>query len=162
LVLSAAALVQTSFFPVPFGGTISILPGNGDGTFQAPVQYRPTSAPYWWMATADFNGDGVTDLVFTHTTTTAPAQVGVMLGNTDGTFQARLSYGTGQLPRSPALADLKGDGVLDLVVANGGLSNDISVLLGTGDGTFQPAVSYPAAFGVKSVAIGDVNGDGKP
>ena len=163
LVVSSATPVNTSFgFSVPVGGTVSILPGKGDGTFQSPVQYKPTSQPYWWMAAADVNGDGLPDLLFTNTVTRAPAQVGVMLSNADGTFQAPVSYGTGQLPRSPVLADLNGDGVPDLVVANAGLSNDISVLLGAGDGSFQPAVNYPAALGVKSIAVGDVNGDGKP
>jgi hypothetical protein len=114
------------------------------------------------MAAADVNGDGRPDLVFTNTVTRAPAQVGVMLGNADGTFQAPVSYRTGEIPRSPVLADLNGDSVPDLVVANAGTSNDISVLLGNGDGSFQPAVNYPAALGVKSIAVGDVNGDGMP
>jgi hypothetical protein len=162
LVVSSAFPITTMAGPVPFGGTVSILPGNGDGTFQSPLQYKPTSQPYWWMTLADMNGDGQPDLVFTNTTTRAPAQVGVMLGNADGTFQAAVTYGTGQMPRSPVLADLNGDGVTDLVVANAGTSSDISVLLGNGDGTFQAAVNYRAAFGVKSVAVGDVNGDGKP
>ncbi len=62
-------------------------------------------------------------------------------------------------PQSVALGDLKGDGVLDLVVAGGDF---VGVLLGNGNGTFQPAVTYSTGgYLAYSVAVGDVNGDGQ-
>jgi hypothetical protein len=88
--------------------------------------------------------------------------VGVIFGAANGTLQSPLSFTVGPLPRVPVLADLNGDGVLDMVTANTGTSGNLSVLLGNGDGSFQPAVTYPAAAGAQYVAVGDFNGDGKP
>jgi len=87
-----------------------------------------------------------------------------LLGNGDGTFQKPVTYNIGveSYPLSVAIADLTGDGKLDLVVANS-VTDYISVLLGNGDGTFKPAVSYDSGgLEAWSVAVADVNGDGKP
>ena len=116
----------------------------------------------WGLAVGDFNLDGVPDLVFSSIVSNLPTQVGVMLGNGDGTFQPHGYDAGGALPRTPALADFNGDGVLDMVVANAGFGGNLSVLLGNPDGSFQAPVNYPTAFGAKSVAVGDMNGDGKP
>jgi hypothetical protein len=82
----------------------------------------------------------------------------VLLGFGDGTFAAAVNYAAGGGPRSVAIADLDGDQVPDLAVANHATDN-VSVLLGLGDGTFATAVSYTAAGGPSSVAIGDLDGD---
>jgi hypothetical protein len=74
-------------------------------------------------------------------------------------FQVAPTYAVGANPNSVAVADLNGDGYLDVVVANSGSTN-ISVLLNTGNGTFQPAVNYTSIFPPSSVTIGDLNGDG--
>jgi hypothetical protein len=71
------------------------------------------------------------------------------------------SYPVGQFPASVAVADLNGDGILDLAVANKG-DNTVSILLGKGDGTFQAAVSYPTGAGPSFVAVADLNNDGIP
>ena len=112
----------------------------------------------------DFNGDGLPDLVFASSRQTTPTQVGVMFGTPRGTFQSPIGYPVGPIPGLPVLADLNGDGILDMVVANAGFSGNLSVLIGNGDGTFQTAVSsvIPPRFGASSVAVGDFNGDGKP
>ena len=145
------------------GSTISVFPGNGDGTFGAPVQYDPVGQPIYLMVAGDFNGDGLPDLVFASEADTSPSQVGVIFGAANFTLQSPASYAVGLTPGPPVLADLNGDGVLDLVVApSTGSSGNVSVLLGYGDGSFQPAVSFPAAAGAQSVAVGDFNGDGKP
>ena len=96
--------------------------------------------------------------------------VGVLLGNGDGTFQAVVTYFSGALSaESVAIADVNGDGKPDLVVANYCLNSNVcaegavGVLLGNGDGTFQAAVNYDSgASWATSVAVADVNGDGKP
>ncbi len=85
----------------------------------------------------------------------------VLMGNGDGSFQPAVHYATPCCwPKSVALEDLDGDGVLDLATANGGES--VSVLLGNGDGTFGPPVNYDAERISRSIAIGDLNGDDHP
>jgi hypothetical protein len=70
------------------------------------------------------------------------------------------SYAVGSTPDSVAVADLNGDGKLDLIIANAG-SNTVSVLLGNGAGGFASAISFNVGAGPASVAVGDLNGDGK-
>ena len=91
------------------------------------------------------------------------SQVAILLGNGDGTFQPAQTYSSGGSGASSiAVADLNGDGKLDIVVANDD-SNTFTVLLGNGDGTFQPANSFASGgYYPVSVAVADVNGDGKP
>src|SRR5262249_26446468 len=67
----------------------------------------------------------------------------VLLGAGDGTFQAEQRLAVGANPYSVAVADVNGDGRLDLVTANYG-SNDVSVLLGNGDGAFQAQQRFAA------------------
>jgi hypothetical protein len=164
-ILDLAVTGQTPLSGVQFlnnPGTILVFSGNGDGTFQPAVQYNPTGQTNWALAAGDFNSDGLADLAFVSNRASAPTQVGVMFGKPDGTFLSPSSYPVGSIPGVPVLADLNGDGVLDMVVANGGINGNLSVLIGNGDGTFQPAMTYPTAFGARSVVVGDFNGDGKP
>jgi len=147
-----------------FGSSdVNVLRGDGDGTFNAAVSYAadaPTS-----VAVGDFNGDGKLDLVVANIVTNQGfGNVGVLLGNGDGTFQAAVDYGVGSNPYSVAVGDFNSDGKPDLAVANGGYGNglvSVSVLLGNGDGTFQSAVDYDAGSSPSSVAVGDFNGDGR-
>jgi hypothetical protein len=149
-------------------GTASVLLGNGDGTFQAPVSYGTGGYHPWWVAIADVNRDGKPDFVVTNFFP-GTVGVGVFLGNGDGTFQAPVSYGAGMASFSVAIGDLRGIGIPDLAVAdwcnspcnsNNGV---IEVLLGNGDGTFQAAVGYGSGgLYAYKVAIGELNGDGHP
>ena len=142
-------------------GTVSVLLGNGDGTFQTPVSYSVGANPYS-VAAADLSGDGKLDLAVANS---GNGSVSVLLGNGDGTFQTAVDYTVGTYPYSVTVGDFNGDGKPDLAVANFGAlaetTGSVSVLLGNGDGTFQAAVNYSAAPNPYSVAAGDFNGDGK-
>jgi hypothetical protein len=137
--------------------TVSVLRGNGDGTFQSAVNYPAGSSPIG-LAVGDFTGNGVLDLAVTASNDN---NVNILLGNGDGSFRAPVSYPVGPNPLLLKAAEFTGNGVLDLAVANYG-GNTVSVLLGNGNGTFRSAVSYTTDSGATSVAVGDFNGDGKP
>jgi len=148
-------------------GTVSVLLGNGDGTFQPATAYA-TGMATDSVAIADLNGDGKPDLVVLDAGSivggsTVPSGVGILLGNGDGTFKPEVTYPSGAGGAELVVADINGDGKLDVAVANNALGN-LSILLGNGDGSFQPAVTTfdPNRRISISIAAGDLNGDGKP
>jgi hypothetical protein len=93
---------------------VSVLMGNGNGTFQAAANYSVGSGPYS-VTTGDFNGDGKLDLAVANQTSNT---VSVLLGNGNGSFQGAVNYGTGTGPSGVAIGDFNGDGRTDLVTAN--------------------------------------------
>jgi VCBS repeat-containing protein len=144
-------------------GAVSVLLGNGNGTFQPQTSY-PTGPGPTSIAIGDFNRDGRPDIVATNGSFESNS-VSVLLGNGDGTFRPQTMYAAGVTPNSVAVADLNGDGKLDIVTANFGgfnTSNNVSVLLGNGDGSFQPQTKYAVTGTPISIAIGDLNADGRP
>jgi len=149
-----ADLVVANSGYVGQSSNVSVLLGNGDGTFQPAVNYA-VGQGLSSVAVGDFNGDGKADLAVG-----SYYGVSVLLGNGNGTFQPAVNYGAGGNGHSVAIGDFNGDGKVDLAVANGN-NDSVSVLLGNGDGTFRTAVSYEAGWETFSVAVGDFNGDGK-
>jgi hypothetical protein len=135
--------------------TLSLYPGNGDGTFGTPTTLVTGAGPSA-LTTGDFNGDGHTDIAVTNKSANT---VSVFLGNGDGTFQKRADYATGRVPVWVSTADLRGIGILDLVVANN-LDNTVSILLGNGNGSFGAQTTFAAGDAPTSIAIADYNIDG--
>jgi hypothetical protein len=122
-----------------FNSGVGLLLGNGDGTFQTPIEFATGSGTATAVAVADFNADGKPDLVVVNGNSlgvNGSNTVSILLGNGDGTFQAHVDYPTGQAPTSLAIGDFNGDGKLDLAVTNQD-DNTVSILLGNGDGTFK-------------------------
>jgi FG-GAP-like repeat len=117
---------------------ISILLGNGDGTFQPPSDNDSFVIPAW-LALGDFNNDGNLDVI-TDGSFGSNYDMGVLLGNGDGTLQNSLTYPLEYVPATIAAADLRGNGKMDAIV--GYDLYDIGVFLGNGDGSFQPGVLY--------------------
>jgi hypothetical protein len=137
-------------------GSISILLGNGNGTFQAPLNYAAPSLG--GFGAADLNSDGKLDLI---TASNAGSAVNVRLGNGNGTFQNALSYPLSIHPTHMVLSDFNGDGKFDLVLTRSAEGINSNILLGNGDGTFQAASSFAAGATVWGMNTSDLNGDNR-
>src|SRR6185436_12626920 len=114
--------------------TLSILLGNGNGTFQ-PVINRAVATAGRSVLPGDLNGDGKLDLVLLG----FPGTVLVLIGRGDGTFDDPVSYPAANEVVKATLADLNSDGKLDVAVTSR-LPNVVTILLGRGDGTFQTGI----------------------
>jgi hypothetical protein len=171
--LVATSLCQSDNCNSGNNGVVSVLLGNGDGTFQSAKTYATGGFGSSSVAVGDFNGDGYADVVLANQCSTGDCKSGgsvsVLLGNGSGTLQAAKTHSSGAYTTlSVAIADVNKDGKLDLVVANqcqdsACQNGAVSVLLGNGDGSFQTAQNYASAgYFTNFVAVGDFNGDGNP
>jgi len=134
------------------GGTVSVLMGNGDGSFQAPASYPMGTSYTRGLAVLDANGDGHTDVVMT-----GNGQLNLRLNNGDGSLGAASAIGTAVSgDYGLCSADMNNDGIVDLVV---GGSTSAMVLLSNGDGTFTPKPTQNSGF-CWMIVCGDVNNDG--
>lgn len=138
-------------------GTVSILLGNGDGTFRPRMDFATGKGPES-VVVGDFNRDSKVDLAVTNN---GDNTVSILLGKGDGTFQTHMDYGTGSQPWGIAAGDFNGDGQLDLAVADIYPDLTVSLLLGNGDGTFRARVDYPTGSQPEGVVAADFNDDGK-
>jgi hypothetical protein len=138
--------------------TVSILLGNGNGTF-TPGAGASTGNQPSAVAVGDFNGDGHTDLVVGNT---VDSTLTILLGDGKGGFTAAPALVNSVNPVSVAVGDFDADGRLDLAVANSSI-NTISIFLGNGDGTFR-ATSTPTLQlqSPSFIALADFTGDGVP
>ena len=169
-------LIGPDLAHIPGQTYLSVLPGNGNGTFgtrilsKLPVNVTIDQAP---LAVGDFNGDGKLDVAVSSRLTATSQKLALLLGNGDGTFTYQLTNFT--LPSGGATnfisaADLNGDGKIDLILlSDSGLPQVVNIqsLLSKGDGTFQPQtpVSFTlpanAAAGITPPILADFNQDGQ-
>lgn len=140
-------------------GTISVLPGNGDGTFGTEQQYE-VGARAIAVQAADLTGDGKKDLVVANA---AENTVSLLKGNGDRTFQPAITIAVGQGPTSLTLGDFNGNGKLDVAVTNV-TDGTVWILLNQstpGNLSFQVAGVYPVDIHPSGVVARDFNHDGK-
>jgi hypothetical protein len=159
------AIVDSGAAPGTSG--VSVLLGNGDGTFQA-ARFTAAGTTSLSLAMGDFDRDGKVDLAVANT---GSDDVSVLLGNGNGTFQPAVNYSLNQpgisvSPTSVTVADFDMDGKLDLAVATPDVKG-YAVLLGLGNGAFQVPVHYtlddPNFVNNNNTLLAvDMNGDNKP
>jgi hypothetical protein len=142
-------------------GGVGILLGNGDGTFTAAGPNLDVNADFGLIATGDFNGDGIPDLIATNYFEDG-APPTIFLGKGDGTFTAPAlaSFNLEYFPTSIVVGDFNGDGILDLAFSD---LNVVEIALGNGDGTFNETSASPIQVPdeLYSLQAGDFNHDGK-
>jgi hypothetical protein len=151
----------------PKGGDVTILLGNGDGTVNVPtVGYSTGGNPKTSVLVADFNGDGLVDIIVPDNT----FSFAYLQGYGDGTFRSPLDFyspvpgGYGAGGTTIATGDFNGDGNPDFVVGNVGYNNPngsgigITVFLSNPDGSLRPGVNYGTGGSYQGVTVGHFSG----
>jgi Bacterial Ig-like domain (group 3)/FG-GAP-like repeat len=139
--------------------TITVLLGNGNGSFQPKVNYTGcvTGNPMKILL-ADFNRDGNTDIAVGCSGGSQGGLV-VLLGNGGGTFQAPVSYPSGDVT-GLAMGDFNSDGILDIAVTDHS-QQDVTIFIGNGDGSFKAGVvAVSTTKPANDVVVADFDGDG--
>jgi hypothetical protein len=146
-------------------GQVEILRGLGDGNFRSTGTYAVGYAPVALVTGVIRTGAAPDVVVANRCGSDASCKSGgtasILLGSDNGAFRAGPDIPLGNSPSSVALADLRGTGILDLVVSRS-TENTVAVLPGVGDGTFGTAVPYAVGQAPGALAVADFNGDGKP
>ncbi|MGA3105763.1 MAG: FG-GAP-like repeat-containing protein [Terriglobales bacterium] len=144
--------------------TVWVLPGNGNGTFGAPIQTQ-TSYVVDAAVAGDFNKDGKPDLLATiNGIPNCGSGSQFLQGNGNGTFTAGTinCLGGGAFSNAPVAADFNADGNLDVIIpySAGNFELGPALLQGNGNGTFTPTEFYYTGTGAVGAAVADFNGDG--
>lgn len=145
---------------------VSILMGNGDGTFATATDFDLGKSYPTGLAIGDLNGDGQPDLAVAVADYNLGMGIVVALGNGDGTFQTPQDYtcstrslSSACYPGEVRISDVNHDGFLDLVYTNSQFAT-VAVMYGNGDGTFQSPQEFSVGGYPYSIAMADLNGDG--
>jgi hypothetical protein len=146
-------------------GHVTIVMGNGDGTFQ-PYTWFLGGGNYSQVLLDDFDEDGHLDLAVADPGTRpfffgwdTTGSLRVFPGRGDGTFGAPLTLDAQLKPRAVSAADLDGDGHRDLLELN--VNEDLAVFLGDGNGHFGPRERFAAAGPAHAAAAADLDLDGR-
>jgi hypothetical protein len=152
---------------VGYSGSVWLLEGDGDGTFQAPVVVSTVGYGAAIVTEGDFNGDGIPDLAITGPFSGPGWLTQVLLGTGTGSFQAPIpnALPSPVQPDAVIAADFDADGHLDLAMTTSvygfpGPAGSLSVLLGMGDGTFASPLNSQTGQNPTSLAAADFTGDG--
>ena len=139
------------------GGALSVLPGNGDGTFGPRTDYDLGLGIGYdtQVIASDFNDDSAADLAVAD-----DWGLQVFLGDGHGAFGAGVEYASGWVCSSVCAADFDGDGLPDLGVVDMESAARVGVLLNTGGGVFAAPVSHATGDYPRAVAAADFDGDG--
>ncbi len=148
----------------PGSGIVTIRKNNGDGTFGATVQYSAEGEKSHALQLSDIDGDGDLDMVTSgylwaganHGSTT------IRMNHGDGSFGAATLYSTdGDQSYALQLADIDGDGDLDMVTAGKDGSQGIATIRkNNGNGTFDAAVQYSTDVSFsRALQLADINND---
>jgi hypothetical protein len=143
--------------PVALFESILILHGDGQGGF-VPQTAATSRTPLTAIAAADFNGDGVLDLV-TVESGSPGGFLRIWFGASNGTFVESPPYPVGSFPSCVIVADIDGDGAADVLVGDYA-SSAVLILHGDGHGNFTPPLGVAAGSPTLSLAVADINGDG--
>lgn len=156
-------IAVTNFGTSSDGTTVTIILGEGDGTFTTNLTFNATGTGPNHITTGDFDEDGDLDLAVTNRGSNGDGTtVSILLGDGDGTFTAGTAITTNAGPHGIVAGDFNGDDNLDLAVANTGIDNgtNISIFTGNGDGTFDAKVDYTTTQGPFDLIAFDADGDG--
>src|SRR5262249_17921333 len=143
--------------------TVSILLGNGDGTFREARTFRAGDGVRA-LALADFDGDKALDVAVVTQRVAGTESLTVLLGNGDGTLRPPRSFPGVVQPATLAAGDFNLDGLPDVAVADLDYltPNTLKIFLGNGDGSFQPPRGSRGGPSPVSLAVAEFNGDGIP
>jgi hypothetical protein len=137
---------------------VSILLGNGDGTFRLSSYASVGSGPVA-VTEADFRSNGNTDLAVLNTLS---GDVTILLGKQDGSFRPGATLFVGGAPTDIKSGDFNADGIPDLAVTDGALGQHlVHIFLGNGDGTFRDGAKVPVGNEPFALVARDFNHDGK-
>lgn len=157
ILFSLLFFVGFSVWGILFKGFTALVVGPPATSLFATSTRYTTGPSSHGSHSADFNGDGVPDIIATSCTGN---YISLFLNNGIGVFGARTDFPVADCPAEMASADFNGDGKRD-VVAVGYSSSSVSVLMGTGTGSFEAPVYYAVGLQNRQPTVGDFNGDGK-